>query len=105
MLANWSTIESRRKAIDSLKTGLEYLGFLQKVKDCALLEPLFVYVEEYSVTKGYMEEILLPAIENLDSKNEQQKKAKEHAGKLIKELKGSMLVVFLCQYIENCYRN
>lgn len=86
LLTRYSIIDERRPAIDALRKGLNYLKFLEKIKDVSLLEPLFVHSEEYSINKEYLKKLLLPALEGLNAVNEQLKKAKEYALQSVNEI-------------------
>lgn len=88
MLTRYSIIDERRPAIDALRKGLNYLKFLEKIKDVSLLEPLFVHSEEYSINKEYLKKLLLPALEGLNAVNEKLKKAKEYALQSVNEING-----------------
>lgn len=90
MLTRYSIIDERRPAIDALRRGLNFLKFLDKIKDIFLLEPLFVHSDGYSINKEYLQKILLPALEGLNADNDKLKKAKDFAIRSVKEINGKV---------------
>lgn len=83
---HWNIIGKRLEAINQLRGGLKFLGFLKHLENEPLLEPLLVYSEEYSLTANYLQNHLVPLIEKLETKNKKEEQAKDFSLKAIKAL-------------------
>ena len=87
-ITKWFVIDQRLSDIEQLKKGLQYMGFLDTIKENTWFEPLFVYSEQYSITAKYVKEKLEPLIDKLPAKTDQQKKSQKFAKICIEDIDG-----------------
>ena len=90
-ITKWYIIDQRLPEIQQLKRGLNYMGFLDTIRNNTWFEPLFVYAEQYSITASYMVQKLEPLIDKIPTKDEKQKRAKKQASLCITSIDGKYL--------------
>lgn len=78
-ITKWYVIDQRLTEIEQFKKGLNYMGFLDTIKDNTWFEPLFVHAEQYSITAGYIRMKLEPLLDRLPTATDKQKKAQKLA--------------------------
>ena len=87
-ITKWFVIDQRLSDIEQIKKGLQYMGFLDTIKENTWFEPLFVYSEQYSITAKYVKQKLEPLIDKLPAKTDQQKKSQKLAKICIEDIDG-----------------
>jgi len=92
-LLQWDLIDKRREALNQIKDGLNTLSFLDKMKHFSEFVKFFECRDKRSATAGYIREKLKPKVEELNTRNDDEKNTKQFTVQCLVDLTGELALI------------